>query len=78
MNSWRGGWIFLQPVDSPTERVVWFGDGGMFRFESTAGSEESRLRIGSFASERDFDIVIVESRRLTTLVDVLKNNTPEP
>jgi hypothetical protein len=69
--------VFLQPADSPTERVVWFGEGEQFRFESTAGNEESRLRIGSFAGERDFDIVIVEGRKLTTLVDVLKNNTPE-
>ncbi|MBI4747448.1 MAG: hypothetical protein HY774_03125, partial [Acidobacteria bacterium] len=41
--------VFLQPANSPTERVVWFGDGGLFRFESPAGNDESRLRIGSFA-----------------------------
>ncbi|MBI4752588.1 MAG: hypothetical protein HY774_29200, partial [Acidobacteria bacterium] len=55
----------------------WFGDGGLFRFESPAGNDESRLRIGSFAGERDFDLVIVEGRKFTTLVDILKNDTPE-
>lgn len=43
---------------STTERVVWF--------ESTAGNEESWLRISDFASERDFDRAIVEGRSLTT------------